>query len=85
MKEADNANKIIGAICYSPRILAKAGLLKGKKATGWNDDNELEGIFNNYGVTYMPSHVVVDGSVITADGPMAATEFAQVIINKLQQ
>ena len=45
MQQAYKAGKIVGAICYSPRILAKAGILKDKKATGWNDDHELEATF----------------------------------------
>lgn len=39
-REAYKNKKIIAAICWSPTILAKAGILKGKKATVWlgNDD-----------------------------------------------
>ena len=85
MQTAHNAHKIIGAICYSPRILAKAGLLKDKKATGWNDDNELKKIFSFHGAIYTPKHVVIDDSIITADGPMAATEFGHAIHNTIKQ
>jgi len=35
-KEAFNAGKIIGAICWSPTILAKSGILDGKNATVWD-------------------------------------------------
>ena len=52
LKQAQQHNISYGAICISPRILAKAGVLKGKKATGWNDDHELEGVFKEYGVKY---------------------------------
>jgi len=34
-KDAVASGKILGAICWSPTILAKAGLLKGKNATVW--------------------------------------------------
>jgi protease I len=70
-----------GAICISPRILAKAGLLADKKATGWNGDNQLETIFSEYGVVYSKEPVVLDGNIITADGPTSATSFGNAIVS----
>lgn len=32
--------KVLGAICIAPRILAEAGVLKGKKATVWHSEAE---------------------------------------------
>ena len=73
-----------GAICISPRILAKAYGLQGKRATGWNGDNALETIFKSFDVTYVTrDNVVVDGLVVTATGPKAAKEFAQGIMQVL--
>lgn len=79
MRNAYNAGKVVAAICYSPRILAKAGVLKGKKATGWNDDNKLETLFNTYGAIYTHTPAVIDGKIVTADGPAAATDFGKAI------
>lgn len=76
--------KAFGAICISPRILAKAGVLEGKKATGWDEDNKLSGIFKQYNVTYVKKPVVVDGNLITANGPSAAIAFGKEIVNVLQ-
>jgi len=84
MQQAFNAGKFVGAICYSPRILAKAGILKDKKATGWNDDNQLGALFKQYGVIYNPQPVVTDGTIITADGPMSAGKFGQAIVNSIE-
>ncbi|MBN1549361.1 DJ-1/PfpI family protein [Candidatus Babeliales bacterium] len=81
LSEAHKHNKIYGAICIAPRILAKAGVLKGKHATGWNGDNALPGIFDGYDVTYVDKPVVRDGNIITASGPQASADFAQEIIN----
>ena len=72
-----------GAICISPRILAKAGVLKGKKATGWNEDNELPGVFKEHGVIYEKAGVVTDGTVITATGPKTAQDFGKAIVKLL--
>lgn len=68
-----------GAICISPRILARAGVLQGKRATGWDEDGALQEIFDAHGVTYIKEPVVVDGSVITANGPSVAHDFANTI------
>ncbi len=72
-----------GAICIAPRILAKAHVLVGKKATGWNEDGKLEEIFRSNNVEYLSQAVVVDGNTVTASGPEAATEFGQAIITLL--
>lgn len=68
-----------GAICISPRILAKAGALKGKHATGWDRDGNLQNIFDEYGVIYIKESVVSDGVVTTASGPTAAHDFGREI------
>lgn len=74
-----------GAICISPRILAKAGVLTGKRATGWDNDDKLQDIFDRYGVIRVKEPVVVDGIVITADGPAAAHEFGKKIAEILRR
>lgn len=73
-----------GAICIATRILAKAGGLTGKKATGWDGDHALEVIYKLNGVTYEEGkEMVVDGLVVTAAGPKSAKEFSQGIIRVL--
>jgi len=84
LKNAVDHNKIYGAICISPRILAKAGVLTGKKATGWDGDNFLTSIFCNNNVEYVHKKVVIDGNLITATDPMAAEAFAHGIIKLLK-
>jgi len=74
---------LYGAICIAPRILAKAGVLKGLHATGWDEDAKLESIFSNHGVMYTHKPVVVDGRAITANGPIAAKEFGRMICETL--
>ena len=81
LKKAVEQGKKIGAICLATRILAEAGVLEGKQATGWNGDNELGGIFKQYGVHYKPQDVVRDEDIITATNPAAAREFGEQIIS----
>lgn len=85
IQQAFKERKLIGAICISTRILAHAGILKDKQATGWNGDNELGAIYQVYRVQYVPKDVVVDGNIITATGPNAAREYAELIISLLQE
>ncbi len=80
MQLAAQKDKPFGAICISPRILAHAGLLSGKKATGWNADKKLDALFMQHKVTYKKQPVVTDGFIVTADGPQAALEFGKAIV-----
>ncbi len=80
--EFEKANKIIGAICRAPVILAKAGLLSERKATCFPaNKNEIEKL----NVIYMDSEVVVSGNIITAQSPIASSEFANVIVSHLSK
>jgi protease I len=74
-----------GAICISPRILARAHVLVGKKATGWDDDEKLSQIFDENNVEYVHESVVVDGNVVTASGPSAAEGFGHAILDVLKK
>lgn len=84
IKKAMHARLPLGAICIAPRILAKAGALRGKHATGWNGDGKLEEIFEQHGTVYVRNNVVTDGTVITAAGPQSAEEFGNQIVSILQ-
>jgi protease I len=80
-KEAVSKNKILAAICIAPRILAEAGVLKGKKATVWVSE---EKILEEKGAHYTGKPVEVDGNIVTGSGPQAAEEFAKIIIKLLK-
>ncbi len=85
-RDALRAGKILGAICISPCILAKAGVLKNKKATVWHDemDKTTIKILENNGAIFVDEPVVVDGSIITANGPAAAQKFAEGLTEMLE-
>ncbi len=85
-KEAVAAEKILGAICIAPAILAKAGVLQGKQATVWSSslDKSAVKILQDNNVNYQDKNVVVDGKIITADGPAAAEEFGKKLIEILK-
>lgn len=72
--------KILGAICIAPSILARAGLLTGRSATAFpTQERDLEA----HGAAYTGRPVEVDGSIITANGPEAASAFGIAIADAL--
>ena len=83
INEAKNQKKIISAICIAPLILAKAGILKGKKATVFNSESALKE-FKKQEVKYVSEKSVVDGKIVTADGPSSIVEFCKNIINLIR-
>ena len=77
--------KVLGAICVAPAILARAGVLKNKKATVWSStlDKSAVKILKEEGANYQSDPVVVDGKIVTALGPQAARKFAETIVRVL--
>jgi len=72
--------KIIAAICIAPSILARAGILEGKRTTCWSSQKEdLE----EHGAIVTESHVEIDGNIITGNGPEASREFGMKISSAL--
>ncbi len=79
-REAYNNGKIVAAICVAPVILAKAGILKGKRATVWDSDS---GELISAGAKYSKRNVEKDGKIITASGPFAAREFGEELVKAI--
>ena len=69
--EMNRAGKVISAICAAPIVLAKAGLLEGKKFTMYPG-------FDSYldGKEYSALPAVIDGNIVTGKGPGAVYAFA---------
>ncbi|MBD3249875.1 hypothetical protein GF336_07550 [Candidatus Woesearchaeota archaeon] len=85
VQSADNAHKVIAAICYSPVILAEARLLKDRKAAVWNLDGKQKEILAAEGATYSEEDVVIDTRIITANGPAATRDFGKAIVKVLEE
>ncbi len=71
-KKAGSSEIIIGAICLGPNIIANAGLLEGKRATGSDAD-----YLASKGADVVCDSVARDGKIITGSGPDASEEFAK--------
>ncbi len=79
IQDAQERDIVIGAICLSTRILAKAGALVSTRATGWDGDFELQKIYDKHAVIYVQAPVVTDNKRVTAQGPAAAEGFAYAV------
>lgn len=76
--------KLIAAICVAPYVLAKAGILKEIKVTAYPADFVLAEL-RRAGALYQEESVVIDGKIITADGPESAKQFGENITKVLSQ
>lgn len=70
-------NKLIGAICAATTVLSEAGLIRGKRVTAYPDYRD-----RLPGAQYEDSAVVIDGTIITSQGPGTAMAFALAIVSR---
>lgn len=76
-----NADKVVGAICSAPVILARAGLLSQISATCWSEDkNELIKLE----IDYKDRSVIAENNIVTSEGPQSAVQFAETILNLIK-
>jgi len=74
--------KLVAAICAAPRVLAAAGVLKGKQATCYPTSRKF---LESKGAIVVSSPVVIDAPIITADSPDSADAFAEAILTYLSE
>ncbi len=79
-KDAYDSGKVVAAICVAPVVLAKAGILNGKRATVWFSDS---GQLIVAGAKYSRNNVEKDGNIITASGPIASSEFGEELVKAI--
>lgn len=73
------AGKPVAAICLSPPVLARAGLLAGKRATTFPDPRAILELKRG-GATYVEQPVVRDGTIVTGSGAEAAAAFGAALV-----
>jgi protease I len=79
-REAVAKQKVLGAICIAPAVLANAGLLRGVRATSFLSERER---LQRAGALYTGVPVERDGLIITGNGPMASIQFGRAIADAL--
>ncbi len=70
LREQDEGAGWIAAICAAPRVLAAAGVLRGRRATAF------PGHLEKHGIEPEDRTVMIDGNVVTSRGPGTAMDFA---------
>ena len=83
---ADDPSKYIAAICAAPQVLAKAGIVIGKRLTSYPGE-KYKALFGD--AVYIDDNaemdecVVVDGNLITSRGPGTTLPFAYRLVEML--
>lgn len=75
------SKKLLGAICAAVGTIARAGVLKGKKATCFAGVSDM---IKAGGAAYTGEGVTIDGKFITADGPKSAKAFGEALAKALK-
>jgi len=81
VKEMYEKGKIVACICHGGWVLVSAGILKGKKVTGFS---AIKDDLINAGAEFIDGEVVVDGNLITSRNPFDLPAFCREIIRKLK-
>jgi protease I len=81
-RDAAAKGKVVAAISIAPTILANAGVLRGVRATSFLSERP---VLERAGATYtgVPVESAKGGQIITAVGPMAASQFGRAIADAL--
>ncbi len=78
LEQTVKSGGFVGAICAAPIVLARFGILDGRKATSYPGFQA-----QMPGVDYREDRVVCDGNILTSRGPGTAMEFALAITELL--
>jgi protease I len=84
VKQADAQKKVVSAICISPVILARTGLLKGKESTVFKSQDTLHEL-KMHGAVYLDRDVVVSGRIVTGRDPKSADAFGKAVLETLEK
>ncbi|MEZ5336489.1 MAG: DJ-1/PfpI family protein [Methanolobus sp.] len=83
VSEAFEQEKVVAAICISPVVLARAGVLEGKKATVFKDPASIKELLDG-GADYENEDVIVTGNVVTGRDPLCAEKFGEAVLEALE-
>lgn len=82
VKETFQQGKLIGALCHGPSVLISADIIRGKRITG---NRAIRDDIVNAGGEYVDSHTMVDGNILTAQGPNDLPVFMKEVIGFFSQ
>ena len=82
VREAYQKGKVVAAICHAGWMLVSAGILKGRRMTGFFS---IKDDLVNAGANYVDEEVVVDRNLITSRRPGDLPAFCREIIKALAE
>ncbi|MBP1908433.1 DJ-1/PfpI family protein [Methanolobus bombayensis] len=80
--DAFEQEKVVAAICISPVVLARAGVLENKRATVFKDPESIKELEKG-GAIYENESVIVTDNVVTGRDPASAEEFGEAVVEAL--
>jgi len=81
VREMNEAGKLVAAICHGPWILISAGVVKGRKVTGYMS---IADDLKNAGAAYVEQDLIIDGNLISAPHYKNNGEFMKAVIAALR-
>lgn len=81
VREMNEAGKLVAAICHGPWILISAGVVQGRKVTGYMS---IADDLKNAGAQYMEQDLVIDGNLISAPHYKNNGDFMKAVVAALK-
>lgn len=81
VREMNEAGKLVAAICHGPWILISAGVVKGRKVTGYMS---IADDLKNAGARYLEQDLVIDGNLISAPHYKNNGDFMKAVVTALK-
>jgi protease I len=79
VQEFNTSKKPIAAICHGPQLLISAGVVKGRKMTGYKTVQEE---LKKHGATVSDDALVADGNFITSRTPEDLPQFCNAVVTQ---
>ena len=80
VRKANDAGKIIAAVCHGPQLLISADIVRGRRLTSWPS---IAVDLKNAGASWVDEPVIKDGNLITSRKPADLPKFIRAIIDAL--
>jgi protease I len=81
IRDFDDQDKPIGAICHGPWLLVEADLLDGRTATSWPS---IRTDLRNAGANVVDEAAVTDGNIVTSRNPDDVEAFTNAMIDLIE-